>query len=91
VVAFSPAAVLKVLPAFDPCPYRGLSKTKLAKRYGMKKAADFVNWLQSIGKADLLQPGVAATPCQFVPFEFVAELDCLWAQRQGSRQRLLGE
>ncbi len=71
--------------------YRGLSKTKLAKRYGMKKAADFVNWLQSIGKADLLQPGVAATPCQFVPFEFVAELDCLWAQRQGSRQRLLGE
>ena len=71
--------------------YRGLSKTKLAKRYGLKKAADLVNWLQSIGKADLLQPGVTAAPCQFVPFEFVSELDRLWASRQGARQRLLGE
>lgn len=71
--------------------YRGLSKTKLAKRYGMKKAADLVNWLQSIGKADLLQHGVTAAPCQFVPFEFVSELDRLWASRQGARQRLLGE
>ena len=71
--------------------YRGLSKTKLAKRYGLKKAADLVSWLQSIGKADLLQPGVTAAPCQFVPFEFIQELDRLWAQRQGHRQRLLGE
>lgn len=35
--------------------FKGLSKTKLAKRYGMKKAADVVAWLQSIGKVDLLQ------------------------------------
>ncbi len=71
--------------------YQGLSKTKLAQRYGMKKAQDLVNWLQSMGKADLIQPGMTAAPCQFVPFEYVAELDRLWAERLGSRQRLLGE
>lgn len=71
--------------------YQGLSKTKLAKRYGMNKAADFVTWLNSIGKADLLQPGMTATPCQYVSWEFVAELDRAWSERQGSRQRLLGE
>lgn len=71
--------------------FRGLSKTKLAKRYGMKKASDVVAWLQSIGKVDLLQPGLTAAPCQFVPYEFVPELDRLWASRQGARQRLLGE
>ena len=71
--------------------YRGLSKTKLARRYGFKKPQDIVNWLESIGKLDLLQSGLTATPCQYVPYEFVAELDCLWAQHKGSRQRLLGE
>lgn len=71
--------------------FRGLSKTKLAKRFGMKKPQDFVAWLETIGKTELLQPGMTATPCQYVPFEFVAELDRLWAQRQGHRQRLLGE
>ncbi len=71
--------------------YQGLSKTKLAQRYGMKKAQDLVNWLQSMGKADLIQPGITATPCQFVPFEYVAELDRLWAARRGERQKLLGE
>ena len=71
--------------------YQGISKTKLRKRYGMKKAADVVTWLESIGKADFLRSGMTATPCQYVPFEFVQELDRFWAQRQGSRQRLLGE
>jgi hypothetical protein len=71
--------------------YEGLSKTKLAKRYGMKKQQDLVNWLQSMGRADLIQPGITTAPCQFVPFEYVPELDRLWASRQGSRQRLLGE
>ncbi len=71
--------------------YQGLSKTKLAQRYGMKKAQDLVNWLQSMGKADLIQPGITAAPCQFVPFEYVPELDRLWAARRGERQRLLGE
>ena len=71
--------------------YEGLSKTKLAKRYGMKKPQDLVNWLQSMGRADLIQPGITTAPCQFVPFEYVPELDRLWAARQGSRQRLLGE
>ena len=71
--------------------FRGLSKTKLAKRFGMKKPQDFVNWLESVDKTELLQPGMTATSCQYVPFEFVAELDRLWAQRQGHRQRLLGE
>lgn len=71
--------------------FRGLSKTKLAKRFGMKKPIDFENWLESIGKKGLLQPGVTTAPCQYVPFEFVPELDRLWAQCQGSRQRLLGE
>ena len=71
--------------------YKGLSKTKLAKRYGMKKASDVENWLKSIGKADVLQPAITAAPCQYVPFEFVPELDRLWASRLGVRQRLLGE
>ncbi len=71
--------------------YKGLSKTKLAKRYGMKKAADVENWLKSIGKADVLQPAITAAPCQYVPLEFVPELDRLWASRLGVRQRLLGE
>ncbi len=71
--------------------YQGLSKTKLAQRYGMKKAQDLVNWLQSMGKADLIQPAMTAAPCQFVPFEYVPELDRLWAARQGNRQKLLGE
>ena len=71
--------------------YLGLSKTKLAKRYGMKKPQDLVNWLHSLGKMDLIQPGVTAAPCQFVPFEYVPELDRLWAARLGSRQQLLGE
>lgn len=71
--------------------YQGLSKTKLAKRYGLKKPQDVVNWLTSIGKADLLQPGMSATPCQYVPWEFVKELDRAWSNHQGARQRLLGE
>ncbi len=71
--------------------YKGLSKTKLAKRYGMKKASDVENWLKSIGKADALQPAITAAPCQYVPFELVPELDRLWASRLGVRQRLIGE
>jgi len=71
--------------------FEGLSKTKLAKRYGMKKPQDLVNWLQSMGKADLIQPGITTAPCQFVPSEYVPELDRLWANRQGERQFLLGE
>lgn len=71
--------------------YLGLSKTKLAKRYGMKKPQDLVNWLNSMGKDHLIQPGITAAPCQYVPFEYVPELDRLWASRQGFRQRLLGE
>ena len=71
--------------------YQGISKTKLAKRFGMKKPQDVVSWLQTIGKAELLQRGLTATPCEFVPWEFVKELDTAWSQRQGSRQRLLGE
>ncbi|OWY63727.1 hypothetical protein B7486_51460 [cyanobacterium TDX16] len=71
--------------------YTGLSKTRLAKRYGMKKPQDLENWLKSIGKVDLLQRGITTAPCQYVPFESVAELDRLWALKQGHRQRLLGE
>lgn len=71
--------------------YEGLSKTKLAKRYGMKRATDLVEWLRSIDKLDLLQPGLTATPCQYIPWTKVAELDNLWASRQGNRQFLIGE
>ncbi len=71
--------------------YEGLSKTKLARRYGMKKPQELVNWLQSMGKEDWVQPAMTAAPCQYVPFEYVPELDRLWAARQGNRQRLLGE
>lgn len=34
--------------------YEGLSKTKLAKRYGLKKPQDLVNWLHSMGKENLI-------------------------------------
>ncbi|MDV2998135.1 MAG: hypothetical protein N4J56_007840 [Chroococcidiopsis sp. SAG 2025] len=71
--------------------YTGLSKTRLAKRYGMKKAADVVTWLESIGRIDFLQSALTTTPCQYVPIELIPELDRLWASKEGSRQRLLGE
>ncbi len=71
--------------------YEGISKTKLARRFGMKKARDLVDWLKSIGKENLLESGLTATPCQYVPRQKVAELDRLWASRQGSRQFLIGE
>ena len=71
--------------------YEGISKTKLAKKYGMKKARDLVDWLRSIGKEDVLKPGLTATSCQYIPFSEIAELDRLWASRQGSRQFLIGE
>ena len=71
--------------------YQGISKTKLAKRYGMKKAADVVAWLHSIGKEGWLESGLTATPCQYVPAEHLDELDRLWANKRGSRQILLGE
>ncbi len=71
--------------------YEGISKTKLAKRFGMKKARDLVEWLRSIGKEDVLKPGFTATSCQYIPYSEIAELDRLWASRQGSRQFLIGE
>jgi hypothetical protein len=40
---------------------------------------------------ELIQPEITAAPRQFVPFEYVPELDRLWAALLGSRQRLLGE
>ncbi len=71
--------------------YEGISKTKLAKRFGMKKARDLVDWLKSIGKEDVLESGLTATPCQYIRWEKVAELEQLWPSRQGSRQFLIGE
>ncbi len=71
--------------------YEGISKTKLAKRYGMKKASDVVHWLKSIGKEDILKPGLTATACQYVPSSELPELDRLWASRVGSRQFVIGE
>ncbi len=71
--------------------YEGISKTKLAKRYGMKKASEVVNWLKSIGKEDVLKPGLTAAPCHYIPWSEVAELDRLWATHSGSRQILIGE
>ena len=71
--------------------YEGISKTKLARRFGMKRARDLVEWLRSIGKEDVLESGLTATACEYIPWEKVAELDRLWASRQGSRQFLIGE
>ena len=71
--------------------YEGISKSKLAKRYGMKKASEVVNWLKSIGKEDVLKPGLTAAPCHYIPWSEVAELDRLWATHSGSRQILIGE
>ena len=71
--------------------YEGISKTKLAQRFGMKRARDLVEWLKSIGKEDVLESGLMAAPCQYVPWSKVAELDSLWASRRGTRQFLIGE
>ena len=71
--------------------YEGISKTKLAKKFGMKRARDLVDWLRSIGKEDVLESGLTATPCQYVPWSKVAEIENLWASRQGTRQFLIGE
>jgi hypothetical protein len=57
----------------------------------MKKAVDVVVWLRSIDKEDLLESGLTATPCQYVPIEHLSELDALWASKCGSRQILIGE
>ncbi|VEP16093.1 hypothetical protein H1P_4020004 [Hyella patelloides LEGE 07179] len=71
--------------------FEGLSKTKLAKRYGMKRAKDLVDWLKSIGREDVLKPGLIATSCQYIPIEEISELDRLWAAHRGLRQILIGE
>ena len=65
--------------------------SEVAKRFGMKRARDLIEWLRSIGKEDVLESGLTATPCQYVPWEKVAELDRLWASRRGTRQFLIGE
>ncbi len=71
--------------------YQGISKTKLAKRYGMKRASEVVEWLKSIGQEDVLESGLMAAPCQYVPWSEVEKLDRLWASRRGTRQFLIGE
>ena len=71
--------------------YEGLSKTKVARRFGMKRARDLVEWLRSIDKEEVLKPGLTATACQFIPWSEVEKLDKLWASRQGARQFLIGE
>ncbi len=71
--------------------HEGISKTKLSKRYGMRKPQDLVNWLKSIGKEDVLESGLIAAPCQYVRWEKVQELDQLWSSSRGVRQKLLGE
>ena len=71
--------------------HEGISKTKLSKRYGMRKPQDLVNWLKSLGKEDVLESGLIAAPCQYVRWEKVQELDRLWSSSRGVRQKLLGE
>ncbi len=71
--------------------YQGISKTKLAKRYGLKRASEVVDWLRSIDQEDILQSGLTATPCQYIPWSEVEKLDRLWASRRGTRQFLIGE
>ena len=57
--------------------YEGISKTKLVKKFGMKRARELVDWLRSIGKKDVLESGLTAAPCQYLPWSKVAELDRL--------------
>ncbi len=71
--------------------FEGISKTKLARRLGMKKASDLVYWLKSIGKEDVLKPGLMATSCEYIPYSEIAEIEKLWASRKGSRQFVIGE
>lgn len=69
----------------------GISKSALARRFKLKKSADVVSWLRSVGKDGLLIQGFTAVPCEYVPRSCLAELDRLWAAKKGYRQRLLGE
>ena len=71
--------------------FEGISKTAMAKRYGMQNAKQFVAWLCSMGKEDLLVQGLTAVPCEYLPREHVLELDHLWVKQQGLRQILIGE
>lgn len=69
----------------------GVSKSALARRFNLKKSADVVSWLRSVGKDGLLIQGFTAVSCEYVPRSCLAELDRLWAAKKGHRQRLLGE
>lgn len=73
----------------DQC--KGQSKTSVAKSLGMKKPAELVAWLRSIGREDLLQEGFAVVPFEYVTYENLQEIRRLWAGQKGNRQKLLGE
>lgn len=65
---------------------KGLSKTKLTKRFSMKKSADLVN-----GKENLLKPRVTEGSCYHIARHTVAQLDLIWTSDEGVKQFLITE
>ncbi|MBL1177632.1 MAG: hypothetical protein FWK01_21495 [Pantanalinema sp. GBBB05] len=71
--------------------HAGLSPTKVAQRLGMKAAKDLKTWLASIGRLDLIDEAQTIVTCNHVRTENIQEIERLWSQKQGTRQKLIGE
>ncbi|WP_432811070.1 hypothetical protein [Pantanalinema sp. GBBB05] len=71
--------------------HAGLSPTKVAQRLGMRAAKDLKAWLASIERLDLIDEAQTIVTCHHIRTENIQEIERLWGQRQGTRQKLLGE
>ncbi|MBL1176854.1 hypothetical protein [Pantanalinema sp. GBBB05] len=71
--------------------HAGLSPTKVAQRLGMRAAKDLKAWLASIDRLDLIDEAQTIVTCHHIRTENIQEIERLWGQRQGTRQKLLGE
>ncbi|MBL1176814.1 hypothetical protein [Pantanalinema sp. GBBB05] len=71
--------------------HAGLSPTKVAQRLGMRAAKDLKAWLASIGRLDLIDEAQTIITCHHIRTENIQEIERLWGQRQGTRQKLIGE
>lgn len=60
----------------------------VAKRLGIEHHT----FLKTLYKfQSLIEAKFRVVRCQYAPYEFMPELDCLWSQRQGLKQHLIGE
>ena len=69
----------------------GQSPTTVAKSLGMKAAKELKAWLMSIGRLDLLDETQTVISCQHIRTENIQEVKRLWGQKEGERQKVIGE